>query len=298
MPRPSQNFVRFIALCLTIISSSFAAAQTPASSETEQTDATVEQSAAPAQSPVPSPHHTTKAVSATTHAKMKPAPAATPVHAGFGSMMPGVHTQTSPAPARTLKSKKTVAEKAGSPAPKKIASAAAPIKQPAPAGGTNVVSATQSTATTHATPPPVRETAPLGDQAAVRTSQPTVTTGEIVVPAAPAPPAEGPVNVPAKQRAPVTIATPPPADQPPPPVVTATAPPAVGPAPVQQTASKTAANLNAQVWVNMESHVYHRQGARYYGKTRKGKYMTEQEAIAEGNRPAREWTPPSGKGGQ
>ena len=210
-------------------------------------------------------------------------------------MMPGVHAQASPAPTRSPKSKKTVAEKAASPAPKKTAVAAAPEKRPTPFGPSGVA-ATQSGAAAHATPAPVRQTAPLVDPASPRNSQPTVTTGEIVVP--PPPPAEGPANVPVKQRAPVTVATPPPADQPPPPVVAATAPPAVGPPPVQQTATKTQANPGAQVWVNSESHVYHRQGARYYGKTRKGKYMTEQEAIAEGNRPAREWTPPSGKSGQ
>jgi hypothetical protein len=37
------------------------------------------------------------------------------------------------------------------------------------------------------------------------------------------------------------------------------------------------------VWVNSESHVYHREGSRWYGRTKKGKYMTEQEAITEGN---------------
>jgi hypothetical protein len=38
------------------------------------------------------------------------------------------------------------------------------------------------------------------------------------------------------------------------------------------------------VWVNTDSHVYHKEGSRYYGKTEKGKYMTEAEAIKEGNR--------------
>ena len=41
------------------------------------------------------------------------------------------------------------------------------------------------------------------------------------------------------------------------------------------------------VWVNTESHVYHKEGSRFYGKTAKGKYMSEAEAIKEGNRAAK-----------
>jgi helix-hairpin-helix protein len=41
------------------------------------------------------------------------------------------------------------------------------------------------------------------------------------------------------------------------------------------------------VWVNTDSKVYHRQGDRYYGKTRHGKYMTEPEAVQEGYRAAK-----------
>ena len=41
------------------------------------------------------------------------------------------------------------------------------------------------------------------------------------------------------------------------------------------------------VWVNTEKHVYHREGSRFYGTTRKGKYMTEREAIQTGNKAAR-----------
>lgn len=42
---------------------------------------------------------------------------------------------------------------------------------------------------------------------------------------------------------------------------------------------------HGQVWVNTESKVFHREGSRYYGKTKKGKYMTEEEALKEGYRP-------------
>ena len=36
------------------------------------------------------------------------------------------------------------------------------------------------------------------------------------------------------------------------------------------------------VWVNTETHVYHKEGSRFYGKTKKGKYMSEQDAMKEG----------------
>jgi hypothetical protein len=41
-----------------------------------------------------------------------------------------------------------------------------------------------------------------------------------------------------------------------------------------------------QVWVNTETGVYHREGSRFYGTTRKGKYMTEQDAKQGGYKPA------------
>jgi hypothetical protein len=43
---------------------------------------------------------------------------------------------------------------------------------------------------------------------------------------------------------------------------------------------------HGQVWANPETGVYHRTGSRFYGTTRKGKYMTEQDAIQAGYKPA------------
>jgi hypothetical protein len=40
------------------------------------------------------------------------------------------------------------------------------------------------------------------------------------------------------------------------------------------------------VWVNASSHVYHSQKSRWYGKTKQGQYMSEEQAKEDGNRPA------------
>ena len=41
------------------------------------------------------------------------------------------------------------------------------------------------------------------------------------------------------------------------------------------------------VWVNLESKIYHKEGDRWYGKTKAGKYMTEDDAKAAGYREAK-----------
>jgi len=70
-----------------------------------------------------------------------------------------------------------------------------------------------------------------------------------------------------------------------------TARPAATPAPAGRT-TEEATNPPApggghgQVWVNTETGVYHREGSGFYGTTRKGKYMTEQDAIQAGYKPA------------
>ncbi len=44
---------------------------------------------------------------------------------------------------------------------------------------------------------------------------------------------------------------------------------------------------SGQVWVNLDTKIYHREGDRWYGKTKNGKYMSEQDAIAAGYRAAK-----------
>lgn len=41
-----------------------------------------------------------------------------------------------------------------------------------------------------------------------------------------------------------------------------------------------------QVWINTKSGKYWKPGSRYYGKTKKGEYLSEKEAVQDGYRPA------------
>jgi hypothetical protein len=72
----------------------------------------------------------------------------------------------------------------------------------------------------------------------------------------------------------------------------AASPAAVSSAPAKNRSAQAAANPPAPggghglVWVNTDSHVFHKEGSRFYGTTKKGKYMTEAEAAKEGNRAA------------
>src|SRR6476660_2074822 len=70
--------------------------------------------------------------------------------------------------------------------------------------------------------------------------------------------------------------------------------PAANPAPARGTSAAAAANATAApgggpglVWVNTETHVYHKEGSRFYGKTKKGKYVSEADAIKEGDKAAK-----------
>ena len=54
-----------------------------------------------------------------------------------------------------------------------------------------------------------------------------------------------------------------------------------------QAATTAPAPGSGMVWVNLDTKVYHREGSRYYGKTKNGKYMSEQDAVQAGYRPAK-----------
>ena len=72
----------------------------------------------------------------------------------------------------------------------------------------------------------------------------------------------------------------------------ATTPAAARNAPAKNRTTEAATNPPAPggghglVWVNSDSHIYHKEGSRFYGTTKKGKYMTEAQAVKEGNRAA------------
>lgn len=72
---------------------------------------------------------------------------------------------------------------------------------------------------------------------------------------------------------------------------------------VTRTSTATAAPVVAQqppakgmVWVNLDTKVFHREGDRYYGKTKNGKFMTEADAAKAGYHEAKTGAvKPSGK---
>jgi hypothetical protein len=51
------------------------------------------------------------------------------------------------------------------------------------------------------------------------------------------------------------------------------------------------APAKGMVWVNTATKVYHYEGDQWYGKTKEGKFMTEQDAIKAGYRASKEGAP-------
>src|SRR4029450_13606045 len=72
------------------------------------------------------------------------------------------------------------------------------------------------------------------------------------------------------------------------PTSTPKATPATRATPAAATTATPAAGGPGLVWVSTDTHTYYKQRSRFYGKTKKGKYMSEADARKEGNRPARQ----------
>jgi hypothetical protein len=58
--------------------------------------------------------------------------------------------------------------------------------------------------------------------------------------------------------------------------------------PVEPTGTIAPGGGPGMVWVNTATHVYHKQGSRWYGTTKQGKYVSEQDARNEGDRAGKE----------
>jgi hypothetical protein len=63
--------------------------------------------------------------------------------------------------------------------------------------------------------------------------------------------------------------------------------PAAAPAAKTMPAPATPPPVKGMVWVNTSTKVFHREGDRYYGNTKQGKYMTEADALKAGFREAK-----------
>jgi hypothetical protein len=98
----------------------------------------------------------------------------------------------------------------------------------------------------------------------------------------------------------VTVGAAAPAPAPKPAAVTPAAPaPTASPTPAVTKAPTTATKGSAtpttaqqppvkgMVWVNLSTKVFHREGDRYYGNTKNGKFMTEDDALKAGYREAK-----------
>ena len=65
--------------------------------------------------------------------------------------------------------------------------------------------------------------------------------------------------------------------------------PAATPVPITTASKAPVGNPGpGQVWVNTETKVFHRQGSKWYGTTKHGKYMSEADALKAGNRESKE----------
>jgi len=63
--------------------------------------------------------------------------------------------------------------------------------------------------------------------------------------------------------------------------------PAASPSSAKPLTPSPAPNGAVTVWVNTDTGAYHKQGTRWYGKTKHGKYMLEADAVKAGYKPAK-----------
>jgi hypothetical protein len=63
--------------------------------------------------------------------------------------------------------------------------------------------------------------------------------------------------------------------------------PAASPSSAKPQTPSPAPNSAGTVWVNTDTGAYHKQGTRWYGKTKHGKYMLEADAVKAGYKPAK-----------
>ncbi len=71
------------------------------------------------------------------------------------------------------------------------------------------------------------------------------------------------------------------------PAPAASAAPAAPPAAAKSAPQAQPSPGSGMVWVNLDSGVYHKEGTKYYGKTKNGKYMSESDALKAGYRAAK-----------
>jgi DNA uptake protein ComE-like DNA-binding protein len=194
----------------------------------------------------------------------------------------------------------TVGGAAQAPAAAAASKAAAPPKQSAPSQGGGLVDLNSASAKELNDLPGVREAttkkiiagrpySSVSDlsKAGVSASTiskitPLVTVGNAS--AASSSPRSAPAPKPAPAAATPPASTPPPAPAASP--ATAAAPPPAAPARAS-TAAAQGSPGNGMVWVNTETGVYHKEGSRFYGKTKTGKYMSVADAEKAGYRAAK-----------
>ena len=68
------------------------------------------------------------------------------------------------------------------------------------------------------------------------------------------------------------------------------------PAPTTSTVVPATPPQPGMVWVNTSTKVFHREGDRYYGNTKHGKWMTEEDAVKAGYHEAKEGGAPKTPG--